>query len=968
MPDTEGPVVIDPELLLHATAEEREAYQQYLMFTAIELDQWEPWLQVMVPKAANKEFAKHHKDFWEWLWGVEPGERPKPFIAIWSRGHGKSSSAEMAVLALGCRRKRNYGLYVCHEKGTPILDPDGGSWIAVEEHPTAQERFCDGYEVMLWGLPFTEVVTAEHRYWTRRITEQDVQYGNAGQARFADPRWVEAKDLDSHTWIGLPIDTSVETCPNWLTSPGLWWHIGSWWGNGAFDRGAKAQVQSKVLDEFLAAWHLDEGGYRVPPPWVEKLPAQHLTQLIDGLVHATGQVTDHETLITNVPATTLLTARRILARLGVAATIETGSSTCQDAVCVNVDREQSSCVLRFRQDTVSKSSPSGDESDFANLNVLIRDGYLWSKLCSREAVQNRVFVPIQTSTQDYITAFGRSHNCETQEQADDHITNIAGLLESDLVNIAYPELGQRLVSKFGSAKGWRRNRIRASTGFTIDAMGLDSAARGVKLENQRPDFMVFDDLDSELDSDLSTHKKIKTITRKLLPAGSQDCAVLMIQNLVHEDSIFARLVDGRADFLMDRIISGPIPAIFGMKYEERDGKFVIVGGTASWENSMSVGSCQQVMNDIGLTAFLAEFQHQTQPPEGDIFNHIAFARCTHAELPVFKRVTVWVDPAVTTTDRSDSMGIQCDALGTNGRFYRLYSWETRATPLTAIEKALKVALRWGADTVGVETDQGGDTWEVVYHQACENMRKEGLLDGSAPRFKHAKASTGHGSKIARAERMLVDYERGKFVHLEGTHHVLEQALKRFPRVKPYDLVDACLIGETPVATPDGWVHLQNISRGDPIWTRQGLDRVADVGVTQRHAQTWVLATANGMSIEGTWHHPVWTEECAWMPLAMTQGLHVRTTGPQAATGHPQPGNGKMLDTVASLVLTVQPVSQRKDVWNLEVAGEHEYLAGGVAVHNSYWSWADLNDTLIKRRIRVRSSARDSLGNVTINLR
>ncbi len=201
-------------------------------------------------------------------------------------------------------------------------------------------------------------------------------------------------------------------------------------------------------------------------------------------------------------------------------------------------------------------------------------------------------------------------------------------------------------------------------------------------------------------------------------------------------------------------------------------------------------SCQLLMNDIGLTAFLAECQHETQPPEGDIFTHINFERCTHAELPEFKRVTVWVDPAVTSTDRSDSMGIQCDALGRDGRFYRLYSWEARSTPLAAIEKALKTALRWGADTVGVETDQGGDTWEVVYHQACENLRKEGLLDGRAPKFKHAKASTGHGSKIARAERMLVDYERGKFVHLEGTHHALEQALRRFPKVKPYDLVDA----------------------------------------------------------------------------------------------------------------------------------------------------------------------------------
>jgi hypothetical protein len=38
--------------------------------------------------------------------------------------------------------------------------------------------------------------------------------------------------------------------------------------------------------------------------------------------------------------------------------------------------------------------------------------------------------------------------------------------------------------------------------------------------------------------------------------------------------------------------------------------------------------------------------------------------------------------------------------------------------------------------------------------------------------------------------MLTDYERGRIIHVLGTHEVLERALKRFPVQKPYDLVDA----------------------------------------------------------------------------------------------------------------------------------------------------------------------------------
>jgi hypothetical protein len=382
--------------------------------------------------------------------------------------------------------------------------------------------------------------------------------------------------------------------------------------------------------------------------------------------------------------------------------------------------------------------------------------------------------------------------CETQDQADDHVANIASLLLGSEIEWAYPDLGERAMDKFGSAKGWRRNRIRTEAGLTVDAIGLDSAARGIKLESQRPDLMVFDDIDGELDSPYITDKKIKTITRKLIPAGSQDVAVLAIQNKVHDDSIFAQLADGRADYLRDRTVSGPVPAVWNMTYEEREGSYVITGGDPSWPDGMTIEACQGLLNEIGLTAFLAECQHSTVTEAGKMFSHLNWKqmRVSEAELPTFKRVTVWVDPAVTSTDNSDCQGIQCDGLGNDGYFYRLFSWEGRTTPLDAVRRAIIKAIEWNATTVGVESDQGGDTWKVVFDQACEQLRDEGILIGLAPKFDSEKAGAGHGGKMARAQRMLVDYERNKFRHLEGTTIMLERSLERFPKVKPFDLTDA----------------------------------------------------------------------------------------------------------------------------------------------------------------------------------
>lgn len=387
----------------------------------------------------------------------------------------------------------------------------------------------------------------------------------------------------------------------------------------------------------------------------------------------------------------------------------------------------------------------------------------------------------------------------TQELADDHVSNIGAMLESASIEEIYPELAARAVSKYGSAKGWRRNRLRTASDFTVDAIGLDTAARGVKIDEQRPDFLVLDDLDEPFDGPVQTEKKITTITRSLMPAGSQDLAVLAIQNLIVPAGVFASLCAPQPDFMTDRILSGPIPAIEGLVTEEHDGRHVITGGTPTWEGQ-DLAACQGFIDLFGPTAFLAECQHDVSSTPGGMFDHLVFRHVERAELPDLVRTVVWVDPAVTNTDRSDAHGVECDGIDADGTIYRLHSWEQRATPVDALRLAIRWAYQEGSQTVGVETDQGAETWESVYREALTAVQLEHpeFATLQAPRFTHWKAGSlkmqehgiGQPSKAARAQLMLPDYETGRIVHVNGTHDLLERALRRFPRVKPYDLVDA----------------------------------------------------------------------------------------------------------------------------------------------------------------------------------
>lgn len=205
--------------------------------------------------------------------------------------------------------------------------------------------------------------------------------------------------------------------------------------------------------------------------------------------------------------------------------------------------------------------------------------------------------------------------CSTQDSADKHVATIGSLLESSAVASHYPKHAERAVGKYGQSIGWRRERLVTAGGFLVDAAGLDTAVRGLKFEDQRPDLIILDDLDDEHDSPHVTAKKIRTLTKSILPAGAPNVAIIAIQNLIIPDGIFTRMADGRADYLAERMVLGPHPAVRDMETEYRHDpetgtrKAMIVAGEATWEGQ-DLTRCQHLMDHIGLSAFLKECQHE----------------------------------------------------------------------------------------------------------------------------------------------------------------------------------------------------------------------------------------------------------------------------------------------------------------------------------------------------------------------
>lgn len=182
--------------------------------------------------------------------GLKPSEVP---------GRAKRTFSMKGIGAATGGRGSRDGLFrpdMCHKKGT-VVYTDIGEHLVEDYYKTGNSRLEHGKIINVAGLPNTEVVTKEHRYWCKNftLTEKEVAESEEG--------WIEAKDMTPmRTYIGSDIDMAIEepkrietkvpeiskrdslghiistkyvdtyVLPNEFLDEDFWWIYGLWLGDG----------------------------------------------------------------------------------------------------------------------------------------------------------------------------------------------------------------------------------------------------------------------------------------------------------------------------------------------------------------------------------------------------------------------------------------------------------------------------------------------------------------------------------------------------------------------------------------------------------------------------------------------------------------------------------------------------------------------------------------------------------------
>lgn len=369
------------------------------------------------------------------------------------------------------------------------------------------------------------------------------------------------------------------------------------------------------------------------------------------------------------------------------------------------------------------------------------------------------------------------YTSETQEQADKHVSTISSLLEAAGV--------ERAVNRYGNSRGWRRNRLWTAGGFVVDALGLDTASRGIKVEEKRPDLIVLDDIDGRHDTEVMTNKKQTTITETVLPTGTGDCAVLAVQNLVHQDSIFDRLRRPLPPFLTDRLVSGPFPALTGFEYvyDPDAGRYRILAGVPTWEGQ-DVAACENAINTWGLLAFRRESQQEVGDAEGALWQRATLDKHRRKEAPDLHRVAVAIDPSATSKNSSDECGIVVGGRDEAMHGNILADLSKRDTPSGWARTAVQAFIDYEADTIVAEANNGGEMVSTVIGYVVREINAERERDGLPPVMVPVKLVYASRGKQTRAEPASTLYSEGRVHHVGVLTDLEDEMCNWVPGIGP----------------------------------------------------------------------------------------------------------------------------------------------------------------------------------------
>lgn len=393
----------------------------------------------------------------------------------------------------------------------------------------------------------------------------------------------------------------------------------------------------------------------------------------------------------------------------------------------------------------------------------------------------------------FIAAFA-----DSGPQAQQHLATLKRELDTNaLLRNDFPDLVQPAMRERGTTVADRQDTYLARSGVAFMAKGIDSSTLGAKIGNQRPDLLLFDDIEPD-ESNYSVYqkgKRLSTVIDAVFPMNLS-AAVMFLGTTTMAGSIIHDLVRQVTDSSPPE---WPSEERVDVRYflpilTREDGSEVSL-----WPQRWSLEFLQSIR---GTRSYLKNFLNQPAGVEGGYWTAEDF---TYGQLPAVTRTLLSLDPSTTTGTRSDPAGIAvvgfapppkkhspaklaellAAAPSVAARRELVASYETgrcvvrMATTVRLVGDSLRshllrtLAKYPEVRLILVESNQGGEHWHSILH---DMPVKVVIFANTVP-------------KEVRAADLLHHYQMGRVTH-DGRLVEAEGEMEEFPHGTHDDLVDA----------------------------------------------------------------------------------------------------------------------------------------------------------------------------------
>ena len=336
-----------------------------------------------------------------------------------------------------------------------------------------------------------------------------------------------------------------------------------------------------------------------------------------------------------------------------------------------------------------------------------------------------------------------------------------------------------------TAKRWTNNDIVLANGARIIAVGTGQRVRGFIEGDTRPNLIIIDDYESELNAATAEGraKNRKWVTEAVIPSLSDDGRVVMIGTVISEDCFLYWAKESPAWNVLWYAIYGD------------DGKSI-------WEERFPESRILQIKSEFesvgNLNGFYQEYMNEAQSPDNAPFkphyiklHHYSYKRVDGQNLLVrhidgnteYKPVDIYcgIDPASSLSARSDFFVIATMAVDGDGNKFIVDILRDKLDPAIQPAEIIKIYKKYKPRKMKIET--------VGYQEALRsNVRKQMLDEGLyIPGLE--KGIKPRQRKSERLLSLVAPLARGEFFFRNEDIHAQQEFLS-YPRGKHDDILDA----------------------------------------------------------------------------------------------------------------------------------------------------------------------------------